>query len=311
MKPLVSIVIPTFNHGRYLREAIDSVLAQSYARIELIVVDDGSTDDTARVLESYRGRIRALRQANAGQSRALNHGWGLATGEILSYLGADDVLETHAAATAVDWLERHADSALVYCDYLLIDPASQVVRRVANGDFSYASMVSDLVCFPGPGVFFRKSAYLKAGGWDESLRQMPDFEYWLRLAREGGFVRIPDVLARYRVHEESNSFSRVGEDYAEEPVRIMTAFLESDRNPESVRKLRARSLANSHLLAARLHLRSGRARAAWTHARVALALFPRILLVPRTYRIVLSALVNRGVHKLLWRLNRLRGHPSR
>src|SRR5437762_6047257 len=87
--PLVSIVVPSYNHGRYLREAVDSIVAQDYPRIELIVIDDGSTDDSPEILRSYGNRFHWERQPNQGQVATLNRGWLMSKGEILAYLSAD------------------------------------------------------------------------------------------------------------------------------------------------------------------------------------------------------------------------------
>ncbi|MHB1702463.1 MAG: glycosyltransferase, partial [Acidobacteriaceae bacterium] len=194
-KPLVSIVIPAYNHGHYLEEAIQSVLSQDYQHIELIVINDGSSDNTAEILERYRGSFYVETQPNAGQARTLNKGWTMSRGEILAYLSADDFLLPRAVSTAVDYLHTHPDVVLTYSDFYLVDPSSAVIRGVQTPDYNYKDMVTRLICPPGPGAFFRRSAFLAAGLWDVSLRQMPDFEYWLRLGQYGNFARIPEELA--------------------------------------------------------------------------------------------------------------------
>ena len=97
----VSIVIPAYNHGRYLAEAIDSVLEQDYSNIELIVLNDGSTDSTGMVLDRYGDKFFWQTQENIGQAKTLNKGWSIAKGDILSYLSADDVLEKDAVSTSI------------------------------------------------------------------------------------------------------------------------------------------------------------------------------------------------------------------
>ncbi len=305
-QPVVSVVIATFNDGSYLPQAIESVLAQDYPHVELIVVDDGSTDDTPRILDRYRSSVRVFRQSNSGQSHALNAGWAASRGDILSYLGADDVLEPFAVTGAVDCLVRHPEAALAYCDYLLIDPASNVVRRVNAGDFDRKAMLARLICFPGPGVFFRRAAYLKAGKWSEQLRQIPDFEYWLRLSRCGPFIRIPQVLARYRVHEGSQSFALVDAVRAEEPARVMREFFASAPTTTEEHLWRSEGIANGHVLSARMHIRSGRLRPGLHHLVAAVQTCPSILLSFRTYHLLINALFNRGAHRLLWALNKVR-----
>src|SRR5258706_2758560 len=128
--PLVSIVIPCHNQGNYLRQAIESVLSQDYSHIELIVLDDGSHDDTQAVLASYAGRFRHETHANMGQARTLNKGWGMSKGEFLSYLAADDFLLPGAVRTAVENLVSSPRIALSYLDVHVIDPQSRDFRRV-------------------------------------------------------------------------------------------------------------------------------------------------------------------------------------
>lgn len=304
-QPLVSVVIAAFNHGDYLPQAIESVLSQDYPLVELILVDDGSTDNTPAVLDRYKESARAIRQRNAGQSCALNRGWAEARGEILAYLGSDDVLERTAVSRAVALLQAAPGVALTYCDYLLIDPASHPIRQMSNGDYDRRSLVAELVCYPGPGAFFRRSGYAQAGPWNETLRQIPDFDFFLRLSHAGTFVRIPEVLARYRVHEGSQSFAQVGIERAEEPVKVMRAYFASLPAGAEEAAWLAEGLANAHLLSARLHLRAGRVPEGAGHLLHALRLHPSVLLRLRTHRLIASALLNRGVHKLLWLFNRV------
>src|SRR6185503_13231292 len=164
--PLVSIVVPSYNHARYLREAIDSILAQDYPRLELIVIDDGSTDGSSEILRGYGKRFHWELQQNQGQVATLNRGWLMSKGEIIGYLSADDLLLPGAVSAAVHCLDANPDAALAYCDFNLIDPASAVVRRVRAPDFDYRRMVVEIECPPGPGAFFRRSAFDKAGTWN-------------------------------------------------------------------------------------------------------------------------------------------------
>jgi glycosyltransferase involved in cell wall biosynthesis len=305
--PLVSIVIPAYNQAGFLEEAISSVLAQDYPRIELIVLDDGSSDDTPRVLERFRGRCRCERHANMGQAATLNKGWGMARGEILSYLSADDLLLPGAVTTATRELEHHPGVVLTYCDFNLIDPASKFIRRVARRDYDFQTLAVDLVCLPGPGAFFRTAAYRAAGSWNPALRQIPDFEFYVRLALQGPFLRIPQVRAAYRVHDESQSFARFSAARSEEPLRVVSALYDSDRLPAATLALKARALSNAHILSAQLHLGAGRWSAGLGHLWQALKLWPMNFLRSMLYHRMGSALYNRTAHKLVWVLNRLRG----
>ncbi len=258
--PLVSIVIPAYNGGRYLRESVQSVLNQDYANIELLVLDDGSTDNTRDILHSYTNQFYWESHANMGQASTLNKGWRKAKGEILSYLSVDDTLEPHAVRVAVDHLVRYPEVVLVYGDFALMDAESHTFRHVRTPDFHYVDMVANFVCQPGPGVFFRRDAFEAAGGWNSSLRQVPDYEYWLRLGLRGTFLHLPQILARFRVHEHSLSYAERSVERAEECVRVIREYFQRDDLPVEVRAVERQAYASAHLVAAQAHLRARRYR---------------------------------------------------
>jgi len=303
--PLVSIVIPAYNQAGYLAQAIDSVLAQDYPRIELIVIDDGSTDDTQAVLAAYAGRFNFESHANMGQAGTLNKGWGMSKGEILSYLAADDFLLPGAVRTSVEKLIADPGIVLTYCDYNLVDSQSRVLRRKRALEFNYRDLAVGIICQPGPGVFFRRDAFARAGFWDELLRQTPDYEYWLRLGLEGAFLRIPTVLAAYRVHEQSQSFVPVNPSRAEEMVNVISAHFRRDRLPPEIARAEPEAMSNAHIISARLHLSSSRYLAALKHMKRAFALHPSTYLHLRTWRMIATGLFKRIVYRLFWQFNRI------
>ncbi|MEK7352540.1 MAG: glycosyltransferase [Nitrospirota bacterium] len=308
MEPLVSIVVPVYNQGQYLNEALQSLLSQTYRHIEIISLDDGSTDATPQILAKYTGRIYWESHSNMGQSRTLNKGWQMAKGELLSYLSGDDALLPEAIATSVDYLTRNPRAVLTYCDFNLIDPHSRIIRQVTTPDFSFQRMITDVICPPGPGPVFRRSAFEKAGLWDGRYRQMPDYDYWLRLGLEGEFVRIPQVLANFRVHESSQTYSQASEDRAEEPIRIIQGFLENPAVSADLRTLRAQALSRAYLVSAQLHVRSGRLGMGLRNIRQAIGLSPGSIVREGSARMMVNAFVNRIGHRLLWNLKRLGIH---
>jgi len=298
--PLVSIVIPAYNHARFLADAIDSVLAQDYPRVELIVIDDGSTDETPEILKRYKSRAAITHQENCGQAAALNRGWESSSGAYIGYLSADDVLDPNAVARVAAALESHPGAILAYPDFRLVDPHLATIRVVRAPEGSYRNMLVDLTCPPGPGALFRRSAFVVTGGWNPEYRQMADYEYWLRLGLQGPFIRVPEVLASFRVHPGSQTFAAVSEARADEPVRILTATFERLELAPALRALRDQALSNANILSAQLHLRAGRPGAAFRCVRQAAALYPRNLYSPRAARALANALFNRMGHRLLW-----------
>jgi len=288
--PLVSIVIPAYNHARYLDEAIQSVLRQAYPRIELIVLDDGSTDSTRNVLARYSGQLYFETQANMGQARTINKGWEMAKGDILAYLSADDFLMDGAVSAAVELLQSVPEVIVAYCDFNLVDEESRVLRMIRAPDFSFFDMAVRFVCPPGPGAFLRRSAFLSAGGWDGTLRQVPDYEYWLRLALQGPFRRIPRVLAGWRIHADSQTFGRADADKADETIRVATHFFEMPGVPADIMAAKRQAFAYAHLFSARRHILSGRYRRGIHWLWRALSLYPPLFWAPHTRGLLLNSM---------------------
>jgi glycosyltransferase involved in cell wall biosynthesis len=276
-QPLVSIVMPAYNYARYLGEAIDSVLAQDYPKVELIVLDDGSTDHTREVLEGYGERFYWETHQNMGEARTLAKGWGMSEGEILGKLSADDVLLPGAVSACVAALQADPEAVMAYGLYDMISADSTTVYRVDILDLGYRGMVAKLKNPVGPGAFFRRWAYKAAGPWDDSLRLGVDLDFWLRLGLEGRFVRVPEVLALYRAHEGSQNFGRHDEARSEEFVRIVRSFYGRQGLPAEILALKRRALSSAHFYCARSHLTSVRPGKGLARMAEALYLHPKNL----------------------------------
>lgn len=185
---LVSVIIPCYNAGRWLRESIESALAQTHRPIEVIVVDDGSTDDSVSILRGYGDRIRFAQQPHVNGNRARNVGMSLSQGEYLQFLDADDYLLPEKVAAQVALLEAtNADA--VYCDYAFL------TRRDGTpclGPFRAVHVQPDLLtallrgCWiPPHALLWRHKAIEALGGWDETFFAAQDYELMLRAALQG------------------------------------------------------------------------------------------------------------------------------
>jgi glycosyltransferase involved in cell wall biosynthesis len=203
--PLVSIVTPSLNQGRFLHHTIESVLSQSHSRIEYIVRDGGSTDGSREILASYGDRLRWVSAPDAGQSAALNLGFAEARGEILAYLNSDDVMRPGAVEAVVQHFGRHAECDLVYGDADYIDEDDRIIGAYPTGAYSFARLAEEnLVC--QPAAFWRARVARRVGPFNEALRYAMDYEYWLRIARSGGRIEhLPRTLAASRVHPGAKS----------------------------------------------------------------------------------------------------------
>jgi glycosyltransferase involved in cell wall biosynthesis len=296
--PLVSVIIPVYNGEEYIQTAIESVIKQDYHNIEIIVLDDGSTDNTLSIIKLY-SKIQWDSHSNMGQASTLNKGWEISKGDILGYLSADDILFQNAVSISVEYLNDNPDAIMTYCDFNLIDPDSNFIRKIQPPDFNYHNMVVNLECPPGPGVFFTKKAFEIAGGWNSNYRQMPDYEYWLRLGRVGRFVHIPEVLASFRIHESSQTFAKGDFKKSEEPITIIETFYNGDGIPESIKNFRTEAMANANLVSAQLHWRSGRFTISFLRLLKAIQIYPYVIFRSRIYKIAANALFNRAGHRLL------------
>ncbi len=283
--PLVSIVIPAFNAADYLREAIDSVLNQSYPNIELIVLDDGSTDETSEILNRYpEGDFYRESHPNMGQAATLNKGWAMAKGKLLGYLSADDALFPCAVEDLVGSLEANPGAVMAYGDYECMDEHSRTIKAIRLPDFDYMAMIRDIECLPGPGVLWRRDAFQKSGGWDQGLHQIPDYDFWLRLGLHGGFCHVDEVLARFRVHDASQTCGVADVAKSAEVVAVIEHFFEREDLPCSIRSLYGQALANAYLFSAAQHLKAGRYALAWQYLMVGLKIYPAVVFLPLNLR---------------------------
>jgi GT2 family glycosyltransferase len=209
--PLVSVVIPVFNQGQYLSTAIDSVLAQGYEPIELIVVDDGSTDDTPAVLERYGGRLTALHQPNRGASHALNRGIEASGGSLVCWLSADDEFLAGKLPAQVQAFLDDPELWLCSTGFDVIDAVGHLVRRVDRPRWRHRDpFVAVFWDNPinGSTVMVRRAVFERLGYFETTLRADVDADMWLRLAASGRIRQIDGVYLRYRVHGASLSADR-------------------------------------------------------------------------------------------------------
>jgi len=214
-QPKVSIVMPTRNHARFIRESIDSVLSQDYLNVELLVMDGASTDDTVAILKTYGDRIRWISEPDKGQTEAINKGTALLSGEILAYLNSDDILLPGAIDMAVRYFNAHPECDMVYgnADYINVD--GQITGAYATADFSFERLMHDC-CVCQPAAFWRRRIAERIGPFDTSMQTAMDYEYWLRMATSGAIIHhITDKLAQSRLHEDAKTRAMRGTIYKE------------------------------------------------------------------------------------------------
>jgi len=309
MTPLiVSIVVPVYNAAPFVVETIESLLRQRYEKLEIIVIDDGSTDESLTLIQRYSDQCQVLTQTNQGQAATLNRGWNLAGGSLLGYLSADDTMEPGAVSCLAEALLDTPDVALAYPDYWLIDEASRRFQEVSAPEFDYADILLHGVCPVGPGMLFRRAAFERAGGWNSTLRQIPDYEFLLRIGLQGAGLHVKQRLASFRVHGRSQTFAPADTPRVMEYAQVIAAYYARDDIPPAYLNTRRQALANASVLMSRGHLRARRYGAALASFRQALAAYPSVLLRVRTWRLLANGLLGRFLFH--WRVRAAeRSHP--
>ncbi|HLV01181.1 MAG TPA: glycosyltransferase, partial [Acidobacteriota bacterium] len=219
MKSTVSVIIPCFNSARFVAEAVNSVLKQTRPPDEIIVVDDGSTDDTADVLNRFKGQISYIRQENRGPSTARNTGIQAATGELICFLDADDIWLPEKLERQLDFITQNLDVGLLFTDEEEIEAASGRVLQPSllssrkrferpNLPGYVSNAVEQLLLenfIPTSTVMTRRSCLKVSGLFDEKLQVSEDRDLWTRLAANFPVAVLPEVLAVKRVHSDNIS----------------------------------------------------------------------------------------------------------
>src|SRR5262245_18116247 len=210
-KPLVSVIVPAYNCAAFVRQSIDSVLQQDYGPMEILVVDDGSTDDTVKILGEYGDRIKVLHQANGGPAAARNRAVRAARGEYLAFVDGDDLWLPGHTNALMSYAIAHPEAKVVFADWLVWPAAAdggysplQLPRVVAQpevdpgaGEWLYGRLLFDSVIHIIASLIHR-SAYEAVGGFDESLRTGSDYDFWLRVSRKFSAVKLRTPVAVYR-----------------------------------------------------------------------------------------------------------------
>jgi glycosyltransferase involved in cell wall biosynthesis len=203
--PLVSIVTPSFNQGRFLRRTLESVLNQSYPHIEYVVIDGGSTDGSVEILKSYGDGFAWVSEPDRGQAHALNKGFARSRGAIRAYLNSDDILAPGAVEKVVGYFLAHPDWGLLYGRANHTDEYDCVLGPYPTAPYSFRRLVEDN-CVCQPAVFWRTDLAQRVGPFDEALHGCMDYDYWLRAARAGASIHhVEDLLACSRLHPEAKT----------------------------------------------------------------------------------------------------------
>lgn len=205
-QPKVSIVMPSFNQGRFLEASIRSVLAQDYPNIEYILVDGGSKDESQEIIQKYRPHFAwRVSEKDRGHADALNKGFAHATGDILAWLNSDDLYHPGAVAEAVEVLCRDPQLGMVYGDANLIDDQSRYIGKFASRQTDYHRLLRGSVHIPQATTFFRADLWRAVGPLDLSLFFSFDYDLWVKIAKVSQIRYVPRLWADFRIHEKGKT----------------------------------------------------------------------------------------------------------
>lgn len=205
-RPLISIVTPSLNQGRFIEATIRSVLEQDFPNIEYIVMDGGSTDGTLDVLRKYEDRLTWVSEPDGGQSDAIHRGYLRSRGSILAWLCSDDLYEPGAVSAGVAALTSDPNLALVYGNASLVDETGEGIEAYPSVEpFDLGRLINDVDFIVQPATFFTRSAYMAVGGLNPTLHWAMDYDLWIKLGARYPVKYVPEPWAKIRLHEDAKT----------------------------------------------------------------------------------------------------------
>ena len=312
MNPLATIVIPVFNGANYVSEAIESALAQTYRNIEILVVNDGSSDDgaTDKAISKYLKKIKYIKKTNGGVSSALNVGIREMSGEYFSWLSHDDLYTPDKIAKQVDALSRCNDNTLILCDNDFVDAKGERIQRPNIGtvrwptgvllDFSATLKIVFAGCsISGCSLLVPRKAFEEAGLFNESYRYMQDMDMWYRILMKGYNMYVTsDLGVHSRVHAEQLTVNgnNIGRQDAQEIGMNLIKFLISSQKSDLLYRYACLCYRNNMT-------ENGRYIVKYLRSSQAISLMQNITIL--RYRIYgkLRPLIRKLYYKFMWNIN--------
>ena len=220
--PKISVVIPSFNQAGYLGQTLDSVLAQRYSNLELIVIDGGSKDDSVEILRRYAPHLSYwVSEPDQGQTHALIKGFAHASGEIFCWLNSDDLFEPGTLAEVVDFFTRNPQADAVFGDAIWIDAEGQLLRHQREIPFNRFLWLYTYNYIPGMSMFWRREIYDRTGGLNPDFNLAMDADLWIRFADIGQIGHVRRFWSRVRFYpEQKNRRLRASSNIEDQRIRV-------------------------------------------------------------------------------------------
>lgn len=271
----ITIIVPSYNQGRFLPKTLDSILGQSPLPRQILVMDGGSTDETVTVLRDYSKRfpvIEWLSEPDKGPADAVNKGLARAVGDVIGIQSSDDLYAPGALKAALAIFQASPDVGLIWGDAQAINEAGEVMHQSCLPPFSWQAVFATRLCIPQSSTFFRSQLLISEKGWDASYYSC-DIEFWLRLLFKTRAIKTDAVFSQWRVHAEQRT--QLGRGISEDYARIIRNCAALKKMPWKVRRYAAGSI---HIM--ELDYPRGLPPSVWRqrmHALLALIIFPESL----------------------------------
>lgn len=207
--PLVTVIVPCYNHERYVTETIESIVNQTYENIELIVIDDGSKDNSVNIIQKLANKygFTFIHRANKGLSATLNEGLKLSKGKYFSAIASDDILMAEKIEKQVEFMELNPEYGMCYGKIVYFENAIENTSEYLNSSkqgWVFDDLLIDGSFIPAPSAFIRKKVFDIVGGYDETL-WIEDWDMWLKIAQKFQVGYVDEYLAYYRRHDTNIS----------------------------------------------------------------------------------------------------------
>lgn len=257
--PTLSIVTPAYNQAAFLRDTIESVLSQDYPNIEYVVLDDGSTDETAKILDEYRDRFVWETQPNMGQTPTINKGWAMTSGEVITWLNSDDTFyNSTSVREAMGYLIENSEVGIVFGDSMFTEADGtelQPTRPVV--DFTFEKMVADCHNWISqPSAFIRREITEKIGDLDPKYYYFMDWDFWLRAGIYYRIEHVDAIWSTYRLHSESKTVTQ-SRKAAPELEYMYRKFFARDDVPQHIRAREKEAMMNMCFTSGGYYLKGG------------------------------------------------------
>jgi len=198
----ISIITPSLNHGKYIKDCIESVLKQGYSNFEHIIVDGDSSDNTDEVLKKY-SHVKIIKEKDTGPSSAINKGFGMATGEIVGWLNADDYYDKNVFSKINSVFEKDNDTGFVYGNLTFVDINKKIILKDITKKFNYRSLIDESPDIRQPSSFYKTSLVKKVNYLDENLKIVFDYDLFIKLSKITDPIYLDENIAFYRDYSDT------------------------------------------------------------------------------------------------------------